>query len=101
MLVGKWIVIGSDGIWFSPFENTYTFDTKKDALSSIRYAVLDTREKANTKRFSCGEYIYTPKCANGIEGRFYKIVRITKYNDEHYEKWIEEQESRKENLCLW
>lgn len=98
MQIGSWIAIGSDGIWLSPFDKTYSFKTKKDALADIRLAVLDASENPKTKRYGNGEYIYTPKSAVG--GHF-KIVRITKYNAEHYQKWIEEQESRKENICLW
>lgn len=102
MFIGSWIVIGEDGIWFSPFDDTYTFKTKKDALEDVRSAVLDARTKAKVKRCGCGEYIYTPKDVDsGEDGDFYKIVRITKYNAEHYQKWIEEQEARKENVCLW
>ena len=96
--IGSWIVVGLDGIWFSPFDKTYSFKTKKDALADVRLGVLDTKENPKTKRCGNGEYIYTPKSA---ESGFFKIVRITKYNAEHYRRWIEEQESRKENICLW
>lgn len=95
-------MIGSDGIYYSQFDKSYTFKTKKDALIDIRVSSLDSREKARVKRFANGEYIYTPKCSGEREnGKFFKIVRITKNNLCHYKKWIEEQESRKENLCLW
>lgn len=101
MQIGNWIVIGSNGIWFSDTDKTYTFKTKKEALVDVRYGVRDIRARAKVRRFACGEYIYTPKIAGRKEELFFKIVKVTEYNKEHYRKWIEEQEARKENLCLW
>ena len=90
MFIGCWIVIGAEGIWFSPFDKTFFFKTKKDALADVRCAILDTRENPKTKRYAQGEYIYTPKCIDdGKEERFFKIVRITKFNAEYYQDLLE------------
>lgn len=102
MFVGRWIVIGEDGIWFSPFADTYTFKTKTEAIEDVRSALLDERRIPKVKRCDSGEYIYTPKDVDsGRDGNTYYVVRITKNKAEHYRKMIQEQESREDNICLW
>lgn len=102
MQIGSWIVTGENGIWFSPFDETYYFKTKQAAISDVAKAKLDCRRKPRVVRLGTGSYLYTVKNADSKKFEDgYMIIRLTKSNKEKYRRWIEEQESGKDNECLW
>ncbi len=91
--IGKWIAIDEDGIWCSPFTDSYFFTTKKAIIKDISDAELDARKTPKIIRESEGVYIYKPKsCDTNTFSKEYTIIRLTKENVEKYEEQISEQE---------
>lgn len=93
MKVGDWIVVSESGIWCSPFNDNYTFVTKKEAVKDVADAKLDVRNKPKIRRITSGLYEYILKsCDQGYSKESYSIIKLNKHNVENYIKMVESQE---------
>lgn len=87
--IGDWVVLTEDGLWAM---DSYTFQTKKDAIEEVSAATLDTRTTPKVKRLSMGYYLYFPKDVDtGTFGESYGIRRVTDENIEYIRTILQEQ----------
>jgi len=88
--VGEWVCVSEDGLHPSPYNDSWSWESKRSLLADVSAAHLDAARRPKVQRLAPGRYLYTVKNCDTLRyAQSYEVVQLTHENIQYYRELIE------------